>query len=76
MTTEECKEYIRSKNIDLRHIEQIVSFFFDNDMRYTGNLNWWQKKNVTQAFHGDNFINVWPIAVKAIEAESKKRAGL
>jgi hypothetical protein len=76
MTNEECLQYILSKNLDLRSIEQIVSFFFDNDIRFTGKLNWWEKKNVTQAFHGDNFINIWPVAIKAIEAESLKRSGL
>jgi hypothetical protein len=75
MTTEECKEYIKNKNLDLRTIEQIVSFFLDYDIRYTGKLNWWEKKSVTQAFHGDNFINVWPQVIKAIEEHSKRKAG-
>jgi len=76
MIKQECLEYIKNKNLDLRNIEQIVSFFFDYDIRYTGDLNWWQKKNVTQAFHGDDFIKIWPDAIKAIEAESLKRSGL
>jgi len=77
MTTEECKEYIKSKNLDLRTIEQIVSFFFDYDIQFCGKLNWWEKKTVTQAFHGnEKFMTVWPKVVKAIEAESKRRAGL
>jgi hypothetical protein len=76
MTKKECLYYIKSKNLDLRSIEQIVTFFFDDDIRFCGNLNWWEKKCVTKTFHGDNFINIWPKAVKEIERISRKKAGL
>ena len=70
---DEAKEYIRRYNLDLRTIEQIVSYFMDKERCRE---NWWIKKEVVRAFHGDNFSAIWKDAIKAIEKESKKRAGL
>lgn len=69
----EAKEYIRSYNLDLRTIEQIVSFFMDKERCKE---NWWIKKEVVRAFHGENFSKIWEIAVKEIERESKRKARL
>ena len=69
----EAKEYIRRYNLDLRTIEQIVSYFMDKE-RYRE--NWWIKKEVVRAYHDENFSEIWKEAIKAIEKESKRRAKL
>lgn len=62
----EAKEYIRRYNLDLRTIEQIVSFFMDKE-RCTE--NWWIKKEVVRAFHGENFPEIWKDVIKYLKKE-------
>lgn len=67
MTETEIKEYIRNKNLDLRTVEQIVSFMNDTDNRYCGNLDWYDKQDVVRFVYGNRFLEIW----KAVEIEMK-----
>ena len=69
MTEEEIKEYIRNKNLDIRTIEQIVSFMNDRDIRYCGNLGWYDKQEVVRFVYGNRFLEIW----KVVEVEMKQQ---
>lgn len=69
MLESEIKEYIKSKNLVVDTIEQIVSFMFDNDKRYCGSLAWYDKKDVVQFVHGKKFPDIW----KLVRIEMQRR---
>lgn len=69
MTEEEIKEYIRNKNLDIRTIEQIVSFMNDRDIRFCGNLRWYDKKDIVKFVYENRFLEIW----KAVQEEMKQQ---
>jgi hypothetical protein len=71
MTEQEKADYIRSKNLDIRTVEQIVSFFYDKDIRYTGGMNWWDKKEIVRYVHKEKFSEIWSLVIAQLTKGKK-----
>jgi hypothetical protein len=71
MTDQEMADYIRSKNLDIRTVEQIVSFFNDNDRRYTGGMDWWTKKEIVRFVHKEKFSEIWSLVIAELTKGKK-----
>ena len=71
MTSQEIADYIKSKNLDIRTVEQIVSFFYDKDIRFTGDKNWWEKKEIVRYVHKEKFSEIWPLVIAEFDKRKK-----
>jgi hypothetical protein len=71
MTNEEMADYIRNKNLDIQTVEQIVSFFNDYDIRYTGQMNWWDKKEIVRFVHKEKFSEIWKLVTEELTKGKK-----
>lgn len=71
MTGEEIREYIRSKNLCIDTVEQIVSFFNDYDIRYTSKLDWWEKKEIVRYVHKEKFSEIWSLVTAELTKGKK-----
>jgi len=69
MTDEEKRNYIKSYNLDIRTIEQIISFLDDREYCRIG---YYEKREIVEYVYGNSFNEVWQDVLQEMKLRQRK----